>query len=57
MDADVTADYPIYAVFQKGKKRTYCVCNLTDGARTVTFSDGFRLKAEGKGFVHATAGE
>ena len=57
VDADVTADYPIYAVFQKGKKRTYCICNMTDEARTVMFSDGFRLKAEGKGFAHATAGE
>ncbi len=57
VDADVTADYPIYAVFQKGKKRTYCVCNMTDAARTVTFSDGFRLKADGKGFAVGTAGE
>ena len=57
VDADVTADYPLYAVFQKGKTRTYCVYNMADEARTVTFSDGFRLKAEGKGFAHAMAGE
>jgi endoglucanase Acf2 len=57
VDADVTADYPLYAVFKKGEKRTYCVYNMTDGPRTVTFSDGFRLKADGKGFAHAAAGE
>ncbi len=57
VDADVTADYPLYAVFQKGKKRTYCVYNMRDEARTVAFSDGFRLKVEGKGFAHATAAD
>ena len=55
VDADVTADTPLYAVFHKGKTRTYCIYNATDAARTIVFSDGFRLKAEGKGFVTGTA--
>jgi endoglucanase Acf2 len=54
VDADVTADTPLYAVFHKGKLRTYCIYNEADEARTVVFSDGFRLKAEGKGFVTGT---
>jgi endoglucanase Acf2 len=57
VDASVTADYPLYAVFRKGRARTYCVYRMADGPRTVTFSDGFRLKAEAKGFSTAKSNE
>jgi endoglucanase Acf2 len=53
VDAGVTADYPLYAVFRAGKTRTYCVYNMADEPRTVTFTDGFQLKAEVKGFASA----
>jgi endoglucanase Acf2 len=51
VDAAVTADVPMYAVFRKGKARTYVVYNMTEGPRTVAFSDGFQLRTEGKGFA------
>ncbi|HVS39189.1 MAG TPA: glycosyl hydrolase [Gemmataceae bacterium] len=57
VNADVAADYPLYAVFQKGKVRTYCVCNETDRPRTVTFSDGFHLKVESQAFAQASVGD
>ena len=57
VNAGVTADYPLYAVFHKDKTRTYCIYNMADGPRTVTFSDGFQLKVEGKGFAKAKAAE
>jgi endoglucanase Acf2 len=56
VDAGVAADYPLYAVFRKGKTRTYCVYNMEERLRTVTFSDGYQLKAPGKGFAAAKAG-
>ena len=56
VDAGVTADYPLFAVFRKGKKRTYCVYNGADKPRTVIFSDGFELKA-GAGDWAAATGE
>ncbi len=46
VDAGVTADSPLYAVFLKGKMRTYTAYNMSDQARTVQFSDGFQLKVE-----------
>ena len=39
----VTADYPIYAVFQNGTTRSYAAWNLRPQPLTVTFSDGHRL--------------
>jgi len=48
VDAGVTADYPLYAVFRKGTIRTYCAYNMTERPRTVTFSDGFTLNAGAK---------
>ena len=57
VDPDVTADVPLYAVFRKGRAKTYCVYNMADDARTVIFSDGFRLKTKGKGYAVATAGD
>jgi endoglucanase Acf2 len=55
VDAEVSADYPLYAVFRKGNTRTYCVYNMEQGPRTVTFSDGVQLQAGGKGFHTAKA--
>ena len=51
VDASVTSDCPLHAVFRKGKARTYVAYNVTDGPRTVVFSDGFQLRMEGKGFA------
>ncbi len=51
VDASVTADYPVYAVFRKGKTRTYGAYNLGAQPRTVTFSDGFRLPAPPRSFA------
>jgi endoglucanase Acf2 len=51
VDASVSADYPLYAVFKKGDQKTYAAYNMHDGPLTVTFSDGFVLKTAGKGFV------
>ncbi|XID93524.1 glycosyl hydrolase [Paenibacillaceae bacterium WGS1546] len=39
-DPTVTADYPIAAVFKKNGVKTYVVYNMTNAAKTVTFSDG-----------------
>ena len=47
----VTADYPIYAVFQNGATRSYTAHNLGRAARTVTFSDGHTLKVPPQSWV------
>jgi endoglucanase Acf2 len=47
----VTADYPVYAVFQKGAARSYAAYNFREAARIVTFSDGFELKVPGKAWA------
>lgn len=47
VDASVSADYPIYAVFRKGAVKTHCVWNIGRQPRTVRFSDGCELRAEG----------
>jgi endoglucanase Acf2 len=54
VDASVTADHPLHAVFRKGKTRTYCVYSMSASPRTVTFSDGFRLKINAKGLFTKT---
>jgi hypothetical protein len=51
VDAGVTADHPLYAVFRKGKTRTYCVYNAANQPRTVVFSDGFEQKAEARSWA------
>jgi hypothetical protein len=51
LDATVAADSALYAVFRKGGRRTYVVYNAQRKPRTVTFSDGFRLRATGEGFA------
>jgi endoglucanase Acf2 len=55
VDGSVTADAPLYAVFRQGKARTYCVYHMGSQERSVTFSDGFRLKAGARGFASARA--
>jgi len=55
VDPTITADYPLASVFRKDGKRLYCVCNVGDAARTVTFSDGFQVRAEAKKTVTARA--
>lgn len=53
VDPTVTADAPLYAVFRDGTGRTYVAYHSGDGERTVTFSDGFRLKVQGRTLTHA----
>ncbi|XMO87930.1 glycosyl hydrolase [Algibacter sp. AS12] len=43
LEATITADYPIAAVFNNGGDKTYVAHNYSDGPITVTFSDGFML--------------
>ena len=51
VDPTVTADYPLYAVFRKGGRRTYAVYNTSPKPQTVRFSDGFTLQAKTGGFA------
>ena len=51
VDPTVTGDEPLTAVFLRGKTRTYCVYSMTDRPRTVTFSDGHRVKVQNRGFT------
>ncbi|PPK98317.1 endoglucanase Acf2 [Kineococcus xinjiangensis] len=46
VDISVTADTPLYAVFNNAGKRTYVASNPTATTRTVTFSDGTKLTVE-----------
>ncbi|MFO0926713.1 MAG: glycosyl hydrolase [Gemmataceae bacterium] len=57
VDATVTADHPLYAVFRKGERRTYVVYHGGPGERTVTFSDGQRVQATGRGLFHVSSGK
>lgn len=43
VDASVSADYPIAAVFKKNNKKTYVAHNYGTTPLTVTFSDGYQL--------------
>ncbi|WP_242204156.1 glycosyl hydrolase [Aestuariivivens insulae] len=43
LDASITANYPIAAVFNDGVDKTYVAHNYSDVPITVTFSDGFIL--------------
>ena len=43
IDATVTADYPIAAVFSDNGTKTYVAHNYSDNQITVTYSDGFQL--------------
>lgn len=53
VDASVTADEPLTAVFRRGRTCTYCVYSPTDRPRTVRFSDGYRVDVRKKGFAIA----
>jgi endoglucanase Acf2 len=46
VDRSVTADYPLYAVFFDGKKRTHAAYNSTTKPITVKFSDGVMVAVE-----------
>jgi endoglucanase Acf2 len=54
IDKTVTADYPLYNVYNKGGKKTYAVYNMSDKPLTVKFSDGMRVDAKTKGFTVVT---
>jgi endo-1,3(4)-beta-glucanase len=43
VDATLTADYPIAAVFNNNGEKIYTAHNYTDASITVSFSDGFQL--------------
>ena len=43
IDATITADYPIAAVFKQNGETTYVAHNYSDAQIVVTFSDGFQL--------------
>ncbi|MNJ38657.1 Chitinase A1 precursor [compost metagenome] len=49
-DATVTADYPIYAVFNKNGVKTYVVYNMTSSMKTVRFSDGHHVTVQPNSF-------
>jgi endoglucanase Acf2 len=40
VDQKITANYPLYAVFDKKGRKTYIVYNMTRNPLTITFSDG-----------------
>lgn len=51
VDATVTADYPIAAVFIKDGRRAYVAHNYGNTPITVTFSDGFQLQVPARRMV------
>ncbi|BAB03955.1 glycosyl hydrolase [Halalkalibacterium halodurans] len=50
VDPTVTANHPIYAVFNKNGNRTYIVYNFSDSPITVQFSDGHSIQVEPHSF-------
>ena len=52
VDRTVTADCPLYAVFPSGREKAYATYNMGRAPRTVTFSDGTKVRAApGPGLV------
>lgn len=51
VNKNITADYPIYAVFDRAGLRTYVVYNMSDQPLTVIFSDGMQIMAEAGKFT------
>lgn len=49
VDRTVTADCPLCAVFTDGRRKTYAAYNMSAAPRTVTFSDGTKVEAKGRG--------
>ncbi|MFD3260145.1 glycosyl hydrolase [Paenibacillus lentus] len=56
-DPTVTADYPIYAVFNKNGVKTYIVYNMTSSAKTVRFSDGQQVTVQPNSFNVGNGGD
>ncbi|HEY3370763.1 MAG TPA: glycosyl hydrolase [Prolixibacteraceae bacterium] len=48
MDATMTADYPIAAVFNKAGNKTYVAHNYGTEEITVTYSDGYKMPVPGR---------
>ncbi|WP_275739904.1 glycosyl hydrolase [Halorhabdus sp. SVX81] len=53
-DPSVTADTPLYTVFDDGSERTYVAYNADDSATTVTFSDGTTLDVPANSMATST---
>ncbi len=51
LDAGITANYPIAAVFKKNNVKTYVAHNYSNAAITVTFSDGYQLQVPARRMV------
>jgi endoglucanase Acf2 len=49
-DPTITADYPLYAVFNKNGVKTYVVYNMNDYELTVNFSDGQQVTVPANSF-------
>ena len=56
-DRTVTANYPVYAVFNKEGVKTYLVYNMTNEELTVTFSDGHTETAAAHSFNVGNGGD
>jgi endoglucanase Acf2 len=50
-ERSVTADYPVYAVFQNGPTRSYTAYNFRTESRVVNFSDGHKLTVPGRSWA------
>ena len=50
-DKSVTANYPLYNVFNKGGRKTYFVYNSSASPLSVKFTDGTTVSAATKGFA------
>lgn len=57
VEATISADYPIAAVFNKNGRITYTAHNYGTTARTVTFSDGYLLQVPANTLVAQSVGE
>ena len=57
VETNVTADYPIAAVFNKGGRKTYVAHNYTNETLTVHFSDGESLTVQPRSMGFSTRGE
>jgi endoglucanase Acf2 len=53
-DKTVTADYPIYNVYNKGGRKTYVVYNFAATPLSVKFTDGTTVTAQTRGFASVT---
>lgn len=55
-DRTITANYPIYAVFNKNGEKTYVAYNMTNTVKTVAFSDGYTLTMQPNSFNSSSSG-